>query len=110
MSTCNNKTSFFVNPDVLKWARERNQYPIDVILMGFPDFEKWETGEKKLSDHDTIERLSDFFEIGIGFFYCHEVPKYNDFCPKRLIKSNLKEISDALRKFKSHLEDLKNGE
>ena len=63
-----------VQPDVIRWARERSGRPTDVLIKYFPKFELWERGEA----HPTLRQLEDLAKktfTPLGYFFLPEPPE-----------------------------------
>ena len=62
-----------VNPDLLRWARERAGYSIDALVRHFPRIEAWEQGEVR----PTLKQLEAFAKrtrTAVGFLFLEEPP------------------------------------
>ncbi len=62
-----------VQPDLLRWARERAGYSVDMLIGRFPKFEDWERGEVR----PTLKQLEAFAKAThtpVGFLFLAEPP------------------------------------
>jgi Zn-dependent peptidase ImmA (M78 family) len=62
-----------VKPELLRWARERVGYPVDVLTRRFPKLEAWERGE----EHPTLKQLEAFAKAThtpVGFLFLPDPP------------------------------------
>ena len=62
-----------VNPDLLRWARERSGYRVDALVSRFQKIKEWEDGEVQ----PTLKQLEAFAKAThtpIGFFFLAEPP------------------------------------
>lgn len=63
-----------VQPDLIRWARERSGRPMDALLKYFPKFELWERGEA----HPTMRQLEDLAKktfTPLGYFFLPKPPE-----------------------------------
>lgn len=63
-----------VNPDLLRWARERARLDPDVLMQRFPKLQEWEAAEVR----PTLRQLESFARathVPIGFFFLDEPPR-----------------------------------
>ena len=62
-----------VQPDLLRWARERAGYTVDMLIGRFPKFEDWERGKVR----PTLKQLEAFAKAThtpVGFLFLAEPP------------------------------------
>ncbi len=60
-----------IPPKMLKWARERGNFSVDMLKSSFPHFEKWESGEK-LPTFKQLEAFAKKVHIPIGYLFLPE--------------------------------------
>lgn len=66
----------FVKPDLIRWAIERSQLPVDALAKLFPKLDVWQRGEGK----PTFRQLEDFAKrtmTPLGYFFLDEPPEEN---------------------------------
>lgn len=63
-----------INPQILKWARERAGYSIDDLVKGYPKIKEWEESES-YPTYNQLVRLSGKFKCPIAVFFFPEPPK-----------------------------------
>ena len=67
-----------VNPDILKWARERSGYTVEAIATGLKKeisiVNDWESGERALT-YVQLETLADKYKRPIAIFFFPEPPE-----------------------------------
>jgi transcriptional regulator with XRE-family HTH domain len=66
-----------INPDVLKWARERSGLSVEDAAKKFAKFAAWETGELSPT-YSQLEQLSDTLKLPIAAFFFPTRPKLPD--------------------------------
>ncbi|GMQ82242.1 MAG: ImmA/IrrE family metallo-endopeptidase [Rhodothermia bacterium] len=62
-----------INPEIIQWAREWANIPLDEVSIKVPSYELWERGEK-LPTMKQLEALSRRFRTPFGFFFLQEPP------------------------------------
>ncbi|RKU31464.1 hypothetical protein C6499_04305 [Candidatus Poribacteria bacterium] len=66
-----------INPDILKWARERSGYTVERIAAALKEdasiVNDWESGERALT-YVQLEKLADKYERPIALFFFSEPP------------------------------------
>ena len=67
-----------INPDILKWARERSGYTVEMIAESLDKdtatIEDWETGKRNMT-YVQLETLADKYKRPIAIFFFSEPPK-----------------------------------
>ena len=67
-----------INPDILKWARERSGYTVEAIATGLKKdvstINDWESGERALT-YVQLEKLADKYKRPIAIFFFPEPPE-----------------------------------
>jgi len=63
-----------INPELIKWARERAGFTAQEASQKFRDIEKWEQG-RSLPSYPQLERLADEFKLPVAVFFFPEPPK-----------------------------------
>ena len=67
-----------INPDILKWARERSGYTVRAIATALKKdvsiINDWESGERALT-YVQLETLADKYKRPIAIFFFPEVPE-----------------------------------
>ena len=70
-----------INPDILKWARERSGYTVETIAAFLKKdasiVNDWESGERALT-YVQLEKLADKYKRPIAIFFFPEPPKEPD--------------------------------
>ena len=62
-----------VNPELLRWARERADADIDSLVRKFPKYREWESGDVEPT-YKQLEKFAKTVHAGIGFFFLLEPP------------------------------------
>lgn len=67
-----------INPDILKWARERSGYTVEAIATALKKdasiINDWELGERALT-YVQLEKLADKYKRPIAIFFFPEPPE-----------------------------------
>ena len=67
-----------INPDILKWARERSGYTVEAIATALKKdvsiVNDWESGERALT-YVQLEKLADKYKRPIAIFFFPEPPE-----------------------------------
>lgn len=66
-----------INPDVLKWARERSGLSVEDATKKFAKFQSWEAGELSPT-YSQLEQLSDTLKLPIAAFFFPTRPNLPD--------------------------------
>lgn len=66
-----------INPDVLKWARERSGLSVEEATKKFAKFQAWEAGDLAPT-YSQLEQLSDTLKLPIAAFFFPTRPKLPD--------------------------------
>ena len=70
-----------INPDILKWARERSSYTVETIADALNKqvsiVNDWESGESALT-YVQLEKLADKYKRPIAIFFFPEPPEEPD--------------------------------
>lgn len=62
-----------VRPELYRWARERSELPIEVLITRFPKYQQWEKGEESPTLRQ-LERLAKVTMTPIGYFFLPAPP------------------------------------
>ena len=62
-----------INPEILRWARERARRTLEDLASPFPKLNRWESGEEQPTLKQ-IERFAKAVHAPIGFFFLPEPP------------------------------------
>ena len=62
-----------VNPDLLRWARERARYSVDALAGRFPKIREWERGDAQPTFRQ-LEAFAKATHVPIGFLFLAEPP------------------------------------
>ena len=95
-----------INPDIIKWARERSGYSLQDIAKFFKKdiatISDWESGEKAPT-YAQLERLADKFKRPIALFFFPEVPEEPDLVNQLALRSSeIEELSPNIRLLLRH--------
>jgi len=63
-----------INPNLLRWARERAKRPIETLTKAFPKIIAWESGEAQPTLKQ-LERLAKTLHIPLGFLFLDTPPE-----------------------------------
>ena len=63
-----------VKPELLRWARERANRPINALAKAFPAYEQWESGEAQPTLKQ-VERLAKMLHVPLGFLFLETPPE-----------------------------------
>lgn len=63
-----------VQPELLRWARERANADVDSLVSKFPKYREWESGDVRPT-YKQLEKFAKTVHAGIGFFFLSEPPK-----------------------------------
>ena len=74
-----------INPDILKWARERSGYTTEAIATALKKdvsiVNDWESGERALT-YVQLEKLADKYKRPIAIFFFPEPPRRTKYSRK----------------------------
>ena len=95
-----------INPDIIKWARERSGYTLQDIAEFFKKdiatISDWESGEKAPT-YVQLERLADKFKRPIALFFFPEVPEEPDLVNQLALRSSeIEALSPDIRLLLRH--------
>ena len=80
-----------VNPDILKWARERSGYTVEAIATGLKKeisiVNDWESGERALT-YVQLETLADKYKRPIAIFFFPEPPEEPNIAENLALRSS----------------------
>ena len=80
-----------VNPDILKWARERSGYTVETIATGLKKeisiVNDWESGERALT-YVQLETLADKYKRPIAIFFFPEPPEEPNIAENLALRSS----------------------
>ncbi len=65
-----------VNPEMLRWARERAEISVDDLVHRFPKYIEWERGEVKPTLNQ-LEKFSSTTHAPLGYFFYPTPPEYS---------------------------------
>ncbi len=63
-----------INPDIIRWARDRAGYDLDTAMQKFASIAAWEAGEASPT-YPQIERLAEVFKVPVAVFFFPEPPQ-----------------------------------
>lgn len=63
-----------VNPELLRWARERADADVDSLVRKFPKYREWESGDVQPT-FKQLEKFAMAVHAGIGYFFLSEPPE-----------------------------------
>ena len=80
-----------LNPDILKWARERSGYTVDAIAKALKKdtsiINDWESGERALT-YAQLETLADKYKRPIAIFFFPEPPEESNIAENLALRSS----------------------
>ena len=65
-----------INPEMLRWARERAEISVDDLVHRFPKYIEWERGEVKPTLNQ-LEKFSNTTHAPLGYFFYSTPPEYS---------------------------------
>ena len=95
-----------INPDIIKWARERSGYSLQDIAKFFKKdiatISDWESGEKAPT-YRQLEKLADKFKRPVALFFFPEVPEEPDLVNQLALRSSeIEELNPNIRLLLRH--------